>query len=82
MRALAVALLFSFSCGSADKENSDGGSSEPGASDAAPGESTGCMLDGDCAPEKACVGAAPGVARSGRCQVRHDRGIAAECVTP
>jgi hypothetical protein len=82
VRALAVALLFSFSCGSADKENSDGGSSGPAAHDAAPGETAGCMLDGDCAPAEACLGALPGVARSGRCQPRTDRGIAAECVTP
>jgi hypothetical protein len=82
VRVLVLGLLFSFSCGSADKENSDGGSSGPGAHDAAPGERVGCMLDGDCAPGEACVGALPGVARSGRCQTRGDHGIAVECVTP
>lgn len=82
MRVLVLGLLFSFSCGSADKENSDGGPSGPAAHDAAPGEIAGCMLDGDCAPDEACHGALPGVARSGHCDGRGDRGIAAECVTP
>ena len=82
MRVLVLGLLFSFSCGSADKENSDGGPGGPGAHDAAAGESAGCMLDGNCAPAEACVGALPGVARSGRCRTLGDRGIAAECVRP
>ena len=82
MRALLAFLLFS--CGSGDKGNSDGdsGGGGGGAVDAAPGETALCMLDGDCAPGDACVGARPGVARSGRCEPRGDLGLAPECWAP
>jgi len=79
VRALFLMLLLS--CGSGDKGNRDGGSRDDGA-DAGPGEDAGCMLDGDCAPGDACLGALPGVAGSGRCAAAPDRGLAPECWTP
>lgn len=79
MRAFLVLLLFS--CGSGEKENSDGGSTTGSpAADAAASAGAACMLDADCAPGEACGGALPGVAGSGRCAARRDPGIALECV--
>lgn len=82
MRALLLGLLLS-SCGSGEKANSDGGSNDTGVTvDATPGGGAACALDGECAPGDACAGALPGVARSGRCQPRGERGLAPECLSP
>jgi hypothetical protein len=85
VRAALLLLLFVIvACGADESENRDGGSPGAPASDSggAPGATASCMLDGDCPPGEACLGALPGLAASGRCAARRDPGIAAECLAP